>query len=207
MIGVKELQGIYKMKDYSNKENYITSSPHPDLWDNHENVYYLKKYSEYITGNVLDFGCNHGVVTIHVFKDTICDSVTGLDINQNAIDLANKLKIEICPEYPISYVCGNIVDIDFKTKFDSIVSFHTLEHIYPEDTEYVLIKLYNALKNNGYFLITIPFEKNFDDETHVSYYNVDSLISVFEKCGFKTIDCKFDDQRSNILTGLFKKEE
>ena len=206
MVGVKELQEIYNMDKYINKENYVTSSPHPDLWDNHENIYYLKKYSEYIVGNVLDFGCNHGAVTIHVIKDTNCNHVTGLDINSDAIKLANELKNNLYPELNIDYICANIMDVVIQNKFDSIVSFHTLEHIYPEHTEYVLRKLYKALNDNGYFLISIPYERNFYDEAHVSFYNENTLKEILEKCGFKTIECYYDDQRSNILTGLFKKE-
>jgi 2-polyprenyl-3-methyl-5-hydroxy-6-metoxy-1,4-benzoquinol methylase len=192
---------------YKIKENYITRDPNPNSWRNHPNGNILKIYSDIISGDVLDFGCNHGSCTFLICENNNVSSVIGLDLNEGAIKVANQTKQEL-GESKISFILGNILDVVFDKKFDSIISFHTLEHIYPEDVDIVLEKLYNSLTDNGNFIISIPYEHAFDDGTqHVAFYNELTLSELFEKHNFKTVECLHDNRHSEggILTGIFKK--
>jgi 2-polyprenyl-3-methyl-5-hydroxy-6-metoxy-1,4-benzoquinol methylase len=192
---------------YKIKENYITRDPNPNSWRNHPNGNILNIYSDIIRGNVLDFGCNHGSCSFLICENNNVTNVIGLDLNEEAINIANETKKEI-NETKINFISKNILDVTFNEQFDTIISFHTLEHIYPEDVDEVLGKLYNSLTIGGYFIISIPYEHAFDDGTqHVAFYNENTLSDLFEKHNFKTIECLNDNRHSEggKLTGIFKK--
>jgi predicted SAM-dependent methyltransferase len=93
--------------------------------------------------------------------------------------------------------------------FDTIVSFHTIEHIYPDDIDLILQKSHKLLKDDGYFITSIPYERAYDDGVHhVAFYNENSLSELFENNGFETVEC-LDDNRvgiNGILTGVFRKK-
>lgn len=195
------------MDKYKHKENYITRDPNPIQWKNHPNNGVLNIYSEFIKGSVLDFGCNHGACTFLISENKNVKSVIGLDLNNEAINIANKTKKEIS-DIKTNFICDNIIDVDFNDVFDTIISFHTIEHIYPDDIDFVLKKLRNSLKEDGFFITSIPYEHSFDDGTqHVAFYNEITLSKLFEKNGFTTIECLYDNRHNEggILTGVFKK--
>jgi len=193
------------MERYLKKENYITSRPNPKDWEFHFNNDVLKRYKNEIKGVVLDFGCNHGSTTFFICDNKNVTYTYGLDINLEAIKVGYTTKKKQYKDSKIDFLRGNIMDYQFDKKFDTIVSFHTIEHIYEYDIEHVLNKLYNVLKNDGYFIISIPYKKSYNDSTHVAYYDEKTLPILLEKCGFKTIECL--SESGSILTGLFKKEK
>jgi release factor glutamine methyltransferase len=195
------------MDRYKIKENYITRDSDPKEWEEHANGNILKIYSNLIKGNVLDFGCNHGSCTFLICDNANVKSITGLDLNQDAINIANQTK-EKYGNCDINFICSNILDVNFTQTYDTIVSFHTLEHIYPEDVNQVLTILYNSLSDNGYFIISIPYDHAYDDGfQHVAYYDEKSLSELFELNNFETIECIYDGRHrdGNLLTGVFKK--
>lgn len=197
------------MERYKNKENYITRDPNPDVWRNHPNALILKRYKNEIKGNVLDFGCNHGSCTFLILENKNVKSVIGLDLNYNAIKIAYQTKKELYKDSKIEFIVANIINYTTKKLYDTIVSFHTLEHIYPEDIDSVINKLYNILNKNGYLLISIPYEMAYNDpKQHVAFYNENSLSDIMNRNGFETINCYMDTEcgDSGILTGLFIKK-
>jgi len=197
-----------KIDKYKIKENYITRNPSPEDWRNHPNGQILNLYSNIIKGKVFDFGCNHGAETFLICENENVTKVTGLDLNCDAIDIANKTKEQFY-DCNINFICSNIIDFEINEKYDTIISFHTIEHIYPEDIDSIIKKLLESLNNEGYCIISIPYEHAYDNGVqHVAYYNENSLKEVFEKNGFKTIECIKDDRHSegNLLTGIFIKK-
>lgn len=197
------------MEKYLKKENYITRNSSPDDWRDHINGFLIKIYQKEIKGSVLDFGCNHGACSFLLCENPLVEKVYGLDINEKAVEVANNTKnVEKFKNYNINFFCNNILDFAPSEMFDTIVSFHTIEHIFPEDIDKALSILYNALKPDCYFITSIPYEHAFDDGTqHVAFYNEKTLSELFERNKFKTIECFLDmrGSESNILTGVFKK--
>jgi predicted SAM-dependent methyltransferase len=88
------------------------------------------------------------------------------------------------------------------------VSFHTLEHIYPEDAPSVIKEIYRILKPGGFLLISIPYEHNYPDPCHVAFYNEQSLSELMSSCDFVIMEVYKDDHftQKNLLTGLFYKK-
>lgn len=196
------------MEKYTTKENYITSNPEPEYWRRHTNGKILEFHKDVIQGSVLDFGCNHGACSFLLLENEKVKNVLGLDLNCQSLVVANETKSKYFPDEPIEFLCKNILDFKPQLRFDTIISFHTLEHIYPEDMDTTLKRLFDSLNYDGYFVVSLPYEHAYDDGVqHVSFFNETSLKEVFEKNGFVTIEC-FKDNRGvdpNILTGIFKK--
>lgn len=194
------------MDRYLKKENYVTRDPDPNSWRNHGNGILINHYHSIITGNIIDFGCNHGACSFLICENKGVNKVLGLDLNQDAINVANKTKLNY-PDFNIEFICGNVLDFNSVEKYDTIVSFHTIEHIYPDDIDTILKKFYNLLKNGGYFITSIPFEKAYDNYQHVAYYNEITLKELFERNGYITVECVGNDGRFDYasLTGIFRK--
>lgn len=197
------------MERYTKKENYVTRNSSPDDWRKHINAIILRAHKDIIKGNVLDFGCNHGSCSFLICENENVKKVYGLDLNPNAIKVANNTKnSEKYKNYNIEFTACNVLEYTPPFQFDTIISFHTIEHIYPSDIDNVLTILYNSLKEDCYFITSIPYERAYDDGTqHVAFYNENNLVELFERNKFKTVEC-FSDYRGNesdILTGIFKK--
>ncbi len=194
---------------YDNKENYITRDPEPDKWRNHPNYQIMSFYKNYMKGSVVDLGANHGACTVLLldFLPNIT-SIHGFDINYQALQVAYKTAIELNPVIPITFMAVNLLNIPIEdNKFDFAMSFHTLEHIYPFDSDKFVKEIYRILKPGSYFLISIPYNKAYPDPCHVAYYTVDTLCELFEKQGFQVIECMRDNRwnEKELLTGLFFK--
>jgi predicted SAM-dependent methyltransferase len=88
------------------------------------------------------------------------------------------------------------------------MSFHTLEHIYPDDATKFVKESLRVLKPGGHVIISIPYERAYPDPAHVAFYNVESLTKLFEDNGFDTIECMKDNrwpEQKDLLTGVFNK--
>ena len=188
------------------KENYITARPTAEAWKYHANVQILSEYSSYISGSVLDVGCNHGATTYWLTLNKNVNSIVGVDINQEALDIAYDI-------FKIATINYKFVALDFTAThlsehiFDTVVCFHTLDHIYSSDINSFICNIYKNLKFNGYLIISIPYLDAYPDSHHVETYGEKKLIENMEIAGFKPVICYKDDTREskNLLTGIFQK--
>jgi len=120
--------------------------------------------------NVLDVGCGDGTVTQYIAN---CldeqDKLLGLDYDPLRIKrLKDKLNM------PIEVIKGDATAMPFKDKFaDIIIMHHVLEHI-SEDRK-VLQELRRVLKDDGYIIIGVPNEGDWDGKilrlVHKRMYN------------------------------------
>lgn len=192
---------------YIEKENYITVHSNPEIWKNHANYNILKASKEYIRGVCGDLGCNHGSCTL-LLDEFKPEAIYGFDINMKALDVAYQSALNLKSSTPINFICTNLLKIPIKDDFfDFLVSFHTLEHIYPIDVDTFVSEIYRVLKPDCNILISIPYDHAYPDIHHVGFYKEDSIIELFEKHNFITIECFKDDRfnEKNLLTAIFKK--
>ena len=193
-----------------NKENYITARNNPLLWRHHETVQCMELYENYINGKILDIGCNHGGITYWL---RLFDSVTevhGIDLNQQSLHHAKNNFTHF--NRPYKFHCLNLVEAKLNEKFDTIISFHVLEHIFEEDIEVFLKHAYEMLNDSGHLLLQIPYKKSYKDPCHVTFWDEDSLSLAMQSVGFevlkcyKTIKSPIEGYGSrDVLTGLFRK--
>lgn len=190
---------------YLLKENYVTRDANPDLWSTHSNIILFKRYEKYITGDVLDIGCNHGATTFHLSYNPYVKTISGADINSDALKVALKI-FENCKK-PYQFHDINIVDDYIHWKFNSIVCFHTFEHIFPEDVDKFLQNIRNMMCANAHLIIAVPYDKTYDDgHQHVAYYTSETLSEPFVRNGFKVVECyDSSDLGDNLTVGVFQK--
>jgi len=195
--------------DYTAKENYITVLPHPNAWRNHANGHIIRTYSKYIKGHVADFGCNHGACTLLLLDyASSLQSIHGFDLNEQALKVGYATASSMNPPVPVKFVVGNLLNIPCAdSQFDFAMTFHTLEHIYPQDADKFVSEMFRVLKDDSHLLISIPYERAYPDPAHVAFYNVQSLNELFNKNGFETIECIKDDRwnEGGLLTGVYYK--
>jgi ubiquinone/menaquinone biosynthesis C-methylase UbiE len=196
------------MKAYEEKENYITVRPEPYLWRDHAN-YKIIQYSRELFKDayVADLGCNHGACTllVHDFDPLRID---GFDMNEDALKVARQTSIDLNVQDKSQFICSSLLDIPIEDgHYDVVCSFHTLEHIYPNDANMVVKEMFRILKPSGHVLLSIPYKHNYPDPCHVAFYDEHSLKTLFETHGFLTTYCIEDNrwQEQGLLTALFQK--
>lgn len=195
-------------KAYLEKENYITVHPDPEIWKGHPNYGIINSAKDYIHGVCGDLGCNHGSCTMFLFEHKP-EAVYGFDINIKALEIAYQLAVKQNTNIPVYFMCVNLILLPQEDNFfDFLMSFHTLEHIYPIDADAVVSEMYRVLKPNGNILLSIPYDHAYPDKCHVAYYVEDTLKELFERHNFITIEC-FKDERhhyeKDLLTAVFRK--
>nr|WP_233101727.1 DUF5672 family protein [Variovorax sp. IB41] len=189
------------------KESYVTVEPSPfGFWERHANRRILQAYAPFIRGRVLDLGCNHGASTYWLRENPAVTEVIGVDLNEQALDLARELFASV--PMPSMFVGHDMTaDGPILPPADTVVSFHTLEHIYADDVPDFLASACQSLAPGGHFVISIPYDRAYPDPCHVGFYNEASLARAMEAAGLETVECFKDDRfdEKDLLTGLFRR--
>jgi len=119
----------------------------------------IKHFSPFITGHVLDVGCGS-----KPYKDLFTfDEYIGLDVDQSGHDHRSE-DIEV-------YYDGTKIPFE-DSKFDSLICFEVLEHVFTPDA--FLQEISRVVKQNGTILFTVPFiwdehEKPYDYARYSSF--------------------------------------
>jgi SAM-dependent methyltransferase len=189
------------------KESYVTVEPSPfGFWERHANRRILQAYAPFIRGRVLDLGCNHGASTYWLRENPAVTEVIGVDLNEHALDLARELFASV--PMPSMFVGHDMTaDGPILPPADTVVSFHTLEHIYADDVPDFLASACQSLAPGGHFVISIPYDRAYPDPCHVGFYNEASLARAMEAAGLEIVECFKDDRfdEKDLLTGLFRR--
>ena len=138
-------------------------------------------------------------------KNYNVNSITGLDINTEALEYAKELFSDV--SIPNKFINLDLTTNVLNETFDTIILLHTLEHIYPEDVDVFISNIYSMLNDNGHLIIGLPYEDAYSDTCHVAFYNEQSLNEVMTRNSFKEIKCFKADRwtEKDILTGIYSK--
>jgi SAM-dependent methyltransferase len=122
----------------------------------------------------------------------------GIDINKESLGIANDLTIQHGVKN-IKYLHSNLTDLLEipSSYFDNAFSFHTLEHIHINDYDLVFLEWKRVIKNEGHFIISVPYEHAYDDPCHMNYFNESSISNLFVKYGFDIVEV-YRDTRNNF---------
>jgi len=200
------------IEDIYSKESYVTRDPNVESWVEHLNTVILSDYKDLLTGTVADFGCNHGAVTIIASEIISSNKIIGIDINSEAIDIANKLLLKNNIKN-VEYLVSNLTNLELieDNHFDNAFSFHTLEHIHPNDYESFFNEIKRTIKSGGYIIFSIPYEHAYDDPTHMNYFNEISLSNLITYHGLTVVQCYRDNRIGfdclNLVAKIIKYEE
>jgi SAM-dependent methyltransferase len=98
---------------------------------------------------ILDIGCGDGTVTKTVSRAR-ASTMNAIDVSEQAINVAKKFN----PGPNITYLATNIEDYNPEERFDGILMFEIIEHLYRPIE--VLRKLNSLLNKEGLLLISTP---------------------------------------------------
>jgi SAM-dependent methyltransferase len=113
---------------------------------NYEMEYIQEYLSEDGFSKSLEIGCGYGRLSPIFAQFT--ESHFGIDINEDAIELAQK-------HYPeIDFTTQNAANLDFEDDvFDLVTTWTVLQHISPDQIEIAVEEIKRVLKNGGSLLI------------------------------------------------------
>lgn len=136
-------------------------------------------------------GCGYGSSLLHKVGD-----VTGIDLEQEAIDFANK-------HYPgPKYLCDDVTT--HEGSYDWVVSLETLEHL-PEP----LMFLENCRKISENLIVSTPNELKYpfnpasyagDRFPHLRHYTPDELDEILERAGWEVVEKHCQVQKKSEVT-------
>lgn len=129
---------------------------------------------------VLDCACGHGYGT-KILEALGAKEVYGVDIDNNAIDKANKRYHT--KQFEFSDVTTDWTspsNFDYVGKFDVVVSIETFEHIPRDKVTTMLTNFKNVCSKGGKIIITTPhrFSEKFEYNggTHLYEYNITEFL-------------------------------
>jgi len=149
---------------------------------------------------VLVFGCSGSYEALELAS--IGYEVFGVDIRDYDIS-HNRL----------TFIKGDLNCIDFNEKFDAVVAISVLEHIglevygsekYIDGDMMVAKKVYGLLKENGIFILSVPFGKNMITKNY-RVYDKDRILKLLE--GFKIEKELYYKRTDNKYWNVSKSDE
>ena len=133
------------------------------------------------SGDVLDIACGTGYGSFQLLQSEkyAQSRVTAVDIDQNAIDYANRRY----SNPSIHFVCADAFLFQYPGSFDTIISLETIEHV--QDTGLFVKKLHSLLKKDGILIVSAPVTPSTDGNPHhLSDFSVSRFKKIFETSGF-----------------------
>ena len=114
-----------------------------------------------INASILDLGCGTGLELNWYFRRNGAAKVTGIDLSQGMLDALR----EKFPDRDLTLICGSYFDIPFEeSAFDAAVSVESLHHFTQDEKISLYARLYKALKEGGYFILTDYFSASDEEE-------------------------------------------
>lgn len=145
---------------------------------------------------VLDLGCGNGYPYDAYLIQKRCHLV--------GIDFCHKHIMEAKTNNPDAvYICDNIKNhLKNEGEFDLIIALYSILHIPRDEHESIFKSIYNKIKRDGYFLITLrnedsgelKYKENFcGSDMFWSYFDYTTYEKMLKNIGFQIIECK-DEQ-------------
>jgi SAM-dependent methyltransferase len=144
--------------------------------------------------NVLDIGS--GVGTIDFYLGSKGKNVTGIEISQQAVNIA-KLNAKIFNlEKKIEFINSTFPSRTITNKYDLVIFSEVIEHL--ENDKKALNDIWKVLKPGGFLIITTPsmnaplyrlqLVHRFDKRVgHLRRYTIGNLSNIVIECGFNII--------------------
>lgn len=143
-------------------------------------------FKKYISNakNCCEVGCGGGYILQGIKNENPILKCYGTEVHLQGLKIAQK-------RLPGStFFQSDLLNFPYVNKFDAIGAFDVLEHI--EDDDLALKNIFNALKDKGGLILTVPQHNWLWTEKdkysgHKRRYNKKKLVAKLEKNGFKII--------------------
>lgn len=179
------------------KDSSVSLGPHSSFeWNNSRRQLLFTaaryKFAMKMIGNlyepdektILDLGCSDGFGTHYVAE--YAKLTVGVDFDEEAIEYAKKYSCFNNKNEKISYKLENFLNKRYG-KFDGVVSFDVLEHIYPENVESFMKTVLMNLKETGTFVVGTPsletqqYSKEYVANSHVNIYKGEDFYKMLKQ--------------------------
>jgi 2-polyprenyl-3-methyl-5-hydroxy-6-metoxy-1,4-benzoquinol methylase len=143
------------------------------------NNWIFEQIKPHLGNTVLEVGCGNGNFTVFLVQQ--CQQVTGIDLNQEYIELAKK---RLGEQSKITIIQEDVTNFKTENMFDTIVMLDVLEHI--ENDVAILQQLNKLLIPGGKLIIKVPALNCIYGEIdraidHYRRYNKKTLIHVYQQ--------------------------
>ena len=101
-----------------------------------------------------DFACGTGYGTIMLSKNA--GHVIGADINKDVVEQITRRYADV---KNTEFVCSNLLNLTYESRFDYIVSFETVEHLEEADIPKLFAVFARALKPDGVLIFSTPYQQ------------------------------------------------
>jgi len=155
-------------------------------------------------GKLLDVGFGYGVLEDLLVKQAPELDLFGIDISERAI---REIRFRVRGKF----VVANAKKIPFNESFfDYVIALDVLEHFQINELKGVLKEVLRVLKNNGWFVVSVPLNESEDDKIsnrHLVTFTESSIKEVLDKCNFKVerIEELYAFRNFYFLKSLFAK--
>jgi len=155
-----------------------------------------------------DFACGTGYGTVMLKSKS--EHVIGADINEKVI---NKIKRRYKDHPNLEFIALNLLDLPFENRFDSIVSFETIEHLYENDIPKVLAKFNRALKPKGIIIFSTPFMQERSEAAvkmgfHLTFdINENKINAWLKNTNFTPITYKYQNYKTHEVSSELKEKD
>ncbi|MCG7586639.1 bifunctional 2-polyprenyl-6-hydroxyphenol methylase/3-demethylubiquinol 3-O-methyltransferase UbiG [Photobacterium sp. OFAV2-7] len=166
------------------------------LYDEHHARY--KHFRKFMHGKVIDCACGIGYASKIVLANSAVDSYLGVDISDEAVDLASK---NFSIENEATFVKGNICDLEYEShSFDTFISMETLEHL--EDPNIAIREIKRVLKSTGVFIGSVPVDE-YDEKCEAVYGENIYHIQRFNR---KALETLLSSEFKYVYIGIMTRE-
>lgn len=111
--------------------------------------------------HILDLGCGTGLELEKYYLRNPSAKVTGIDLSPKMLSVLKKKFYD----KDISLVAGSYFEVPFGvSRFDGAVSVESLHHFTKDEKVSLYIRLHEALKEGGYFILTDYFALSDEEE-------------------------------------------
>jgi 2-polyprenyl-3-methyl-5-hydroxy-6-metoxy-1,4-benzoquinol methylase len=155
-----------------------------DLGDHETNQFLISSLNKWIIEpsgkKALDLGCGTGTTAFVLSK--LGFDVTGIDISETAIEMAQELSLQ--QKLSINFTVGDILELpSLKESFQLIYDSHCLHCIvFEEDRMKVLNGVYNSTSDSGLFILdTMVMDEYFDATGGVATLRFDDDFILWHK--------------------------
>lgn len=154
------------------------------FWYKYRRKIILYYFNKYISKNkeILEIGAGTGNISRQLMKDGYNNISVG-EIHENGLRYAMTYGIENLYQF-------DITNSPFQNHFDAVGMFDVLEHI--NDDSLAIQNISKMLKNNGYFILTVPAHKWLwcrEDQIafHKKRYEINELLLLLKNNGFDIV--------------------
>lgn len=145
----------------------------------------IERWSEQISGSVLDAGCGPGHWTDHLHKRGV--EITGIDLVPEFIESARKR----FPEVPYRIASLRALDVA-DGSLGGVLAWYSLIHLVPAELPQILAELARTLRPNGHLLIGFFEGESAEPLNHAVttayHWSIDEMSRLLQVAGFDVLE-------------------